>query len=198
MKIWYFKPYSLEKDLGSAYNQYADLISNPEDWLCFLDIDTMFLLHDTPVQMQEIVERYPSTGLFTCYTNRVGAKPQCLNGVANEDPNMLNLYRIALQQQTEKRYNLVQIDHVISGFLMLIQKKTWDLIHGAPVERGLLAIDNHISQRVLNAGLKIQLMEGVYLNHYYRLHKEMHDRSHLVTAEQNPLQRVRRKRNRLM
>ena len=62
---------------------------------------------------------------------------------------------------------------------MLIKKSTWDSIGGAPEGRGILAVDNTISNRVVRKGFKILLMEGVYLFHFYRMDIGVHDKSHL-------------------
>lgn len=183
--IWYFTPYSIQKDFGKAYNEYANLVTNPEDWICFVDGDSQFLTSNFGHQIEEYVSVYPDTGIFTCYTNRVGNLEQCYNNRINEDSNILNHKRIALQLQKEKRLHVKELTKPISGMLMVIRKSVWDKINGSPEEKGILGIDNHISQRVLNEGLKIRLMEAVYLFHFYRLDTGVHNKGHLIVDESN-------------
>lgn len=177
--IHYSSPFSLEKDLGKAYNQAISLIPD-NDWICFTDGDTLFLTSDYGKQLQEIVDLHPNTGLFTCITNRVGQKQQCYNNTISEDPNILNHRRIALQIQREKRHQVKPLNIVISGHLMLIKKSVWKEVGGFPEGTGLLAVDNKFSSRILRAHKQILLMEGVYLFHYYRLLEGSHDKSHLL------------------
>lgn len=202
--VHYFSPYSCDRDLGKAYNDAANLVTNQEDWICYTDADSFFLCSDYGHQIDEITKIYPNAGLLTCLTNRVGALAQCHNGIINDDPDVRNHKRIAVQLQKEHRIETRELNGVVSGVLMLIKKSTWDLIHGAPEGRGLLAIDNHISQRVLNAGLKIHLMLGVYIFHFYRFDKGVHNKDHLlisdeqaVALKQEPI-RPRKKRSRFI
>lgn len=201
--IFYSSPYSTDKDLGSAYNDTMKGISS-DDWMCFTDGDVMFLTSNYGHQLQELVTMYPDTGMFTCLTNRVGNLEQCYNGIINDDPNVLNHKRIALHLQKERRTDVKEMNGVISGLLMLIKKSVWDSFGGAPNGKGLLSVDNHISQRVLNAGLKIRLMLGVYVFHFYRLDVGIHNKNHLLLTEeqavaykQDPI-RPRRKRSRFL
>jgi len=191
--VHYFTPYSSSRDLGQAYNACFQLVRDPEDWVCLMDGDIQFLNSDYGHQIEEVISRYPETGLFTCLTNRVGTKVQCLNGFPSEDTNILNHHRIAEQLSQTKRTEVEEHQQAISGFLMLIQKKVWDRIGGAPEGIGILTIDNRISKKILEHGLKIRIMQGLYVFHFYRLHKEIDDRSHIIVAGQSPYQ-VRRKR----
>jgi GT2 family glycosyltransferase len=192
--IHYTSPYSIEKDIGKAYNQAMKHL-NQDDWMCFTDADLMFLTSDYGHQIQDIVNLYPDTGLFTCLTNRIGNREQQYNNFINEDPNILNHRRIALQLQREKRTQVIETKIVISGMLFLIKKSTWDKIYGAPEGKGLLTVDNHIAKRVLQIGMKIRIMQGVYVFHFYRLDTNKDNVSHLAVngeVTQTRYRRVRR------
>lgn len=189
-------------DIGKAYNNYIRLLPNPEDWACILDLDTMFLTPDVGHQIENIIKQHPDTGLFTCITNRVGNLNQCLNGVISEDPSLLNLRRIALQVQQEKRNSVKEINEVISGMMMCIQKKTWQEIGEFPEGRAILGVDNLISKKILAHQKKILIMEGVYLIHFYRMDTGKHDKSHLAVRNdsynQNPVRVARKKVSRFI
>lgn len=180
MTIHYFTPYSLERDLGKAYNDTVKLVTDKEDWICLVDADLMFLTPDFGHQIKEIIDLYPNTGLFSCYVNRVGTKEQCHNGIISEEPNILHHRKIAIQLAKENRHKIKEIQNPFSGHLMLFKKETWDLIGGAPEGRGILSVDNTITNRMAHHGYKMLVMEGVYCFHYYRLAEGRTNKSHLL------------------
>lgn len=179
--VWYFLPVSNTKNLAQAYNDYAAKIHNPDDWLVFQDRDVMYLTHDYFEIIEETIKANPQYSMFTCLTNRVGNLQQCYGGEISENADMLFHEEIASRLAREKRTDVENSIKVISGMVMIIQKKTWDLIGGAG-SRGLLGVDNFISRKVLNLGKKIGIMQGLYVLHYYRLRNGVRDKSHLKTA----------------
>ena len=178
--IHFHSPYSLIKDIGKAYNESAKLVTDPNDWICFTDLDSMFLVPDIGHQLQEIIDQNLEAGLLTCVTNRIGNVHQKYDGKISDEPNILEHRKIALQLSREKRHQVKEIITPISGHLMLIKKATWDSIGGAPEGRGLLSVDNTISNRMTRHGYKTILMEGVYLFHFYRMDTHIKDRRHLA------------------
>lgn len=167
-KIYYGSPYSLEKSIGKAYNDYMKMLPDDTDWMCFVDGDVMFLTRDYGHQLQAYIYKYPNTGMFTCYTNRVGNMRQCYKGEFSENPDILHHTKIAMHLQENHRMDVKPMRKVISGHLMMIQKKVWKRIPF--VDNGkILAVDNNISRRLLQAKYKILLMQGVYVFHYYRM-----------------------------
>lgn len=167
--IYYFSPYSLEGNLGKAYNDYMQLLPNDDDWACITDGDVMFLTSNYGKQLQDIVNVYKdhNVGLFTCLTNRVGNLEQCYNGYINDDGEIRNHRKIAIQLQKEKYFEVSQIHKIISGHLMLIQKRVWNEIKFK--EEGILSVDNNFSFKLLKNNYMIYLMQGVYVMHYYRM-----------------------------
>lgn len=178
--IHYFIPYSTDGDLGKAYNYYARLVENPEDWICFIDADAMIgLIPKYGHHLQEIINKYPDTGLFTTYTNRVGCLEQCYNGIISENSNILYHKQLAKDLVVRNNGKVKEINKVISGMIMIFKKSTFDRVGGFPETGGILAIDNKFSKRILNNGLKIRLIESMYLFHFYRLDTGKQDKSHL-------------------
>jgi GT2 family glycosyltransferase len=178
--IHFLSPYSQEKNLGRAYNESVSLITNSEDWICLIDLDVMVLSHGIGHHLQEIINLHPNTGLFSCRTNRVGQKRQCLNGVISDDPNLLNHRKIALQLAQEKRLIVSPLENPISGHLMLFKKSTWESVGGFPENRGILSVDNTFSNRIVRKGYNILMMEGVYVCHFYRLDTGILNKDHLL------------------
>ena len=56
---------------------------------------------------------------------------------------------------------------------MVIKKGTWnrirDEVKKACEDLQQLKVDNKISRAVMNAGLNIRRMDGIYILHYYRM-----------------------------
>jgi GT2 family glycosyltransferase len=177
--IYFFTPYSWQHDLGKAYNDYVKLVPSKEDWICFVDADLMFLQPDFGHHLQEIIDLYPNAGLLTCLTNRVGTLEQCYNNTISEDPNILNHRKIALQLAREQRHKVKEIKNPFSGHLMLFKKETWDSIGGAPEGRGILSVDNTITNRMARHNYSLLVMEGIYCLHYYRLCEGRFNKDHL-------------------
>jgi GT2 family glycosyltransferase len=69
-----------------------------------------------------------------------------------------------------------KLTRMISGVMMIIQKKTW---RAFPFCDGLLGVDNDISKRLLDAGKEVRLIESIYLLHYYRLAEGRTYKKHL-------------------
>jgi GT2 family glycosyltransferase len=171
-------PFAEDKNLGRAYNQaFADVPDG--DWVCLIDHDVLFLTPDAINLMYEYVRSFPETGIFTCYTNRIHplSVEQLLNGQVSENFSIDFHTQLAYNQ---KRFGVTvtEIKHVISGFLMLVSKKTWEKIK-FPEHGKCLGVDNLFSQGVLNEGKKIYRMDSLYVWHSYRMTNGITNKDHL-------------------
>lgn len=178
MKVHIIKPYSVDKNLGQAYND-AMLLIPDGDWACLMDCDTMFLTPDCGKILHEYVNWNPTAGLFTCYTNRIHplSGDQLLHGAISENTSIDYHTEIAYNQKREL-FKVTPINHMISGFLMMISKKTWNEIKFSETGK-CLGVDNDFSQRVLQSGKSILRMDGLYVWHTYRLKNGITDKTHL-------------------
>lgn len=179
MKIHLTIPYSQTKDLGSEYNKAFSLIPE-EDWLCLLDYDCQLLLPDTVNHLYEYVKQNPDAALLTCHANRCSplSRAQLLGGTINEDDSIRRHVMLA-ERQTKYLYKTLPINADISGYLMLISKRTWNEFkfnEGV----GCLGLDTEFGRRIRKAGKKILLMQGVYCWHSYRLMNGIFDKKHLA------------------
>jgi GT2 family glycosyltransferase len=177
--IYYFTPYSLEKNLGKAYNDYMKLVPSSDDWVALVDADIMFLRPDFGHQIAEIVSKYPDAGMFTCYTNRVGNARQRYPGMWNV-ADMLKHRKVATDLQKNRRCNIQEILPPISGHLMVFRKSTWEMSGGFTEDKKILGVDNNFSNRVHSMGKKIYIMCGVYMLHYYRMAEGRAYKNHLL------------------
>lgn len=178
MKVHVKTPYAEDKNLGRVYNEAFAGVAD-DDWVCLIDYDVVFLTPDAIRIMYEYARSFPETGLFTCFTNRIHplAGDQLLDGQVSENTCMKYHQERAYNQ---KRFGITvtELKHQISGFLMLISKKTWNEIKFAETGQ-CLGIDNDFSQRVLDAGKKIYRMDSVYVWHSYRLQNGITNKDHL-------------------
>lgn len=179
MNVHIIKPYSIDKNLGKAYNDAMRLIPD-DDWACIMDYDTMFLTPDCGVILHNYVINYSFADVFTCYTNRIHplAKDQLYGNHVSDDARINHHIGIA-EKQKEKLYQVTPINDAISGFLMMISKSTWDQIKFTDNGR-CLGVDNDFSLRVLSDGGNILRMDGLYVWHTYRLKNGIKDKTHLV------------------
>jgi len=181
MDIYNFTPYAQNGNLGNAYNDYMALLPNDDDYACFIDGDAMFLTDDWGHQIYEIVKKNPQVGMFTCYASRVGCPAQLYNGEMSEIGDIRHHRRVAYDLKDRYKTKLTNLPNVISGHLMIIQKKTWKRFK---FPNGLLGVDNYISGRIQQAGLPVVLMRGVYVMHYYRLLEGRKYKNHLNKFKQ--------------
>jgi len=154
-------------DLGYAYNQLMDRLSD-DDWACFIDHDACFTTRDWYAQLERIVAAHPEPCVLTCRTNRVGSAWQ---RVAEVDPdNHLMQYHRDVGRQLADRYGDrladATADSLMSGVVILLSKRTWQLLGG--FSSGFLGVDNRLHAKARECGAPVYLMEGVYVYHWYR------------------------------
>jgi GT2 family glycosyltransferase len=179
MKVKILIPYSLEKNLGKAYNEAMEGLKEDE-WGCLCDIDTCFLTPDAGVILEEYAKRYPDAGILTCFTNRVSplSVMQLLKGKIEEDANMRRHVQLA-EFQKKYLYQVTEINRDISGMLMMISKRFWNEFQFSE-DLKCLGVDTEYNRRIRAAGVKILRMDGMYLFHVYRMQNGIHYKSHLV------------------
>ncbi len=179
-KVWHIVPASGDKDLGGAINMQIEPIPD-NDWICLRDGDTMFLHSDWPKQIEDIISKHGNEfDLIGCKTNRLGCKWLLHNGVASQDPNVLNHYQIAVDLHDKHYSDVEYLDNTLAGFFMLFPKKTWNRTR---FPEGLFHqnkfIDFMFSHEVYKWG-RIGLAKGLYIFHFYRFNKNIKDISHLI------------------
>lgn len=155
------------QDLGWAYNNFMKTLGD-DDWACFLDHDAMFTTKDWYHQLEEIIAKYPNTGVFTAKTNRIGNIPQLVPNVNKNNHNMFYHRNIGKILQERHRLEVTPSDaaNPLSGVVILISKRVWDDIGGC--KSGFLSVDNDIHKRCLDNGHEAFIMDGVYTYHWYR------------------------------
>ena len=183
--IYFFTPYSFDKKLFEAYDLYMNLISDPHDWVCFMDGDVLFLISDFGHQMQTYIDNYQDAGLFTCYASRTSRPELKWKGADMENPSLIYHRTKAEQLYAAFHGQVVDLGELnCLGYLMLMRKSTWLLIREQvkewTKEKSILGVDTRISKAIRKAGLKSYLMKGIYVLHYYRMKNGEKDKSILM------------------
>jgi GT2 family glycosyltransferase len=164
-------PWNNEKNIGRAYNETMRVVGE-NDWVCFIDGDSMFLDPFFGKKIQEVVDSNPEYGLFTCMTNRVGCKYQLSDFITWEQDD-IRYHRRNAEFHWDKFGTSIQDisnvkrNKVLSGVMILISKKTWLKVGGFK-ENSMLGIDSDIHWRCMDNNINVGLMKGIYTYHWYR------------------------------
>lgn len=171
MKVFIHTPYSCERNLGTAYNEFMQLL--PEDSAaCFLDGDCCFLTPDFGTILHDYANAYPNN-VLTCWTNRthkVSIGQQLPNGTDSIKDLLQLAYLLSKTQQTA-----TPLTGPVSGFLLVVPKSVW-LKHKftetnvlRPGTPNLLGVDNSFTNEVRAAGIEVLRMDSMLVWHTYRL-----------------------------
>ncbi len=181
--IYFFTPYSLELKLLDAISSYMALLKG-DDWAVILDGDTMFLTPSFGTLIENHILAAPDTGLFTSYASRCHYRIQVPPKVDMENESIRYHKMIGEFFADTRKGKTTLINRKIAGHLMAIRKSTWDLISPmvavSAADKKILGVDTQISKAVLAIGLKILLMEDIYLLHYCRLVEGFNSTKHLI------------------
>jgi hypothetical protein len=167
-KVYYVLPWDSNKNIGKYLNELMSKLDDDE-WVCILDSDAMHTTTYFGKRIEEVIDKNPEYSLFTCYTNRVDCPWQIApNSDWNSDD--ISYHRNIgeeLWQNNGTKVNDVTNNTLLSGVMIMMTKKTWNLI-GKFEENMLIGIDNNIHKKIKDSGLKVGLMTGIYLYHWYR------------------------------
>lgn len=176
MKVHHIIPFSLEKDLGKAYNDAMMLIPDHEAAM-FTDYDVM-LLHPKQKEQIEIYANTNVDAIFTCFTNRIHQlSRQNYFDIPSINTDIIYHNGIAEKLLMDER-SITELKENISGFLMVIPKDVW--LRCSFIETGTcIGVDTAFFKKAISKGIRIFRMNNIYVFHYYRLHKSITDKSHL-------------------
>jgi hypothetical protein len=185
MKIFYFTPYD-SRGLGYAYREYADLVENGDDFICFMDADVMLFPSDWGVRIQSTVEKFPNFDLYTIPATRTfkTSRQQVMWEGLREQENLVELQSAArnFAWHYQSSPKVSEIEGSVSGYFLLFRKKLiWEVNFPLVGSRGhhLLGIDTQWVTDLRKAGKKIGIMNTLLAVHYYRLGTGEQDKSHL-------------------
>jgi GT2 family glycosyltransferase len=165
--------YDVERNLGRAYNETMSRL-RADDWCCFIDHDAMFTTRGWYPQILAAIEENPRAGLFAAVTNRIGRKSQ-VPAAAPPGHDMRDHFAFGRAQFEQYGHVARDItrDSPISGVVMCMPKSAWTAIGG--FKEGFFGVDNRAHRDIARAGLRVYLLPGLYVYHWYRADGVGHD-----------------------
>jgi len=162
------------RNLPAAIDRYMRVVPE-DDWGLLLDHDIAFTTRSWYRVLERAIEENPEAGMFICKTNRL--RPRRSRFQMCGDPNchdMVEMHRVGLELERTWGASVKDVTHVgspngpryASGLFMCFRKSTWRRIY----EMGRLPSfpDYEIHRRVAALGLKVLLLEGVFVYHWFR------------------------------
>lgn len=180
-KVWYSNPYSTDKNIGKALNEFCALVPD-NDWICLQDGDIMYLTPDWGLQIEQAIQRFGNEySLIGCLTNRLGRDIQRYNGEFNENHDIISHFSIANEVKNANFGQVIDITHrkYVAGMFMLFPKKVWNKVK---FTENVAYFDDLFSNGVIKSGGKLGLMTGLYVYHLYRIWSETptKEKTHLL------------------
>ncbi|MFZ4705445.1 MAG: glycosyltransferase [Bacteroidales bacterium] len=170
--IWFFTPYSFNKKLFQAYDDYMNLVQDPTHWCCICDGDAAFLLADFGNQVQDYIDKYPDTGMFVCYASRSPYGHQMAPGIDPESDSIKYIFDNTLRMYEQDHLRVIEMHQRVAAPILVIKKAKWnkyrDQIAAHAVSANIQAVDTAISDILKKNGEKILLMAGIQVYHYFR------------------------------
>ena len=153
-------PFRPGGQLGAEYNHIMNETNC--DWVLFLDHDLFLCNPHWYLLCQKAIQQYPSAGMFSCWTNRLGRTMQRDETAPQTD--IIHDHRGHARSTFEKyQYGCTEIDKC-SGMFLLISKKAWQAVGGFPGV-GIFKEDWDFSRRLVQKGLKLYRIDGLYVYH---------------------------------
>ena len=171
-----YTPKELGTNLGYAYNKFMEMLPDDDDWGCFLDHDAMFTTSNWYNQIADIIRNNPDVGVFGARTNRIASQHHLVGNIDVNNHDIKYHRRIGKYIQTKWYSDVLLLDSEktkeagLSGVVILIQKRIWSKLGGFKT-KGFLGVDNDIRYRADEKNVKVGIMNGVYVYHWYRADK---------------------------
>lgn len=169
-------PFSLEKDLGKAYNDAMAQVT--DDYAIILDYDAMFLTPNTIPLIDRYVKAFPDAALYTGYASRSHPSSSQHYPIMTHG-NVLEAINRATKLE-QRPMKVKQIYKNLTGFFMVVKKSTWEK-YKFKEGIGCLGVDTDYWKQLIAGGEKILLMETVFVWHSYRIKNGISNKAHLLT-----------------
>jgi GT2 family glycosyltransferase len=178
-RVFHIIPWNSDKNIGKSYNETMNMVRD-NDWVCFLDGDAVHTTSFFGTRIEQVIDNNPGYSMFTCYTNRVNCSWQIAPNIDKKSNDQK--YHREFGEKLWKQNGVKVIDatklQLLSGVMILINKNAWQKVGGFKEEK-MLSVDNDIHNRIKNAGMKVGLMTGIYVQHWYR-NGDVNDKKHLI------------------
>lgn len=184
MRIYYIQPYRTDKNIGKAVNDALEQIIAPPraayaDWICLTDHDMMWLLPDTKMHVEAILQ-VTDYDILGCMTNRLRLPEQLVGGLFNEDDRIREHIKIARDCWNNAGPMVIDAQGIMAGFMLCFRVSAWDKVGGFVEDTP--CFEWHFDFEARKMGLRVGLMKGIYVFHSYRLwsNNARKDCNHLI------------------
>lgn len=165
VRVHYISPYSTEKNIGKAINEaIITLCANSDDWVVLTDYDVLWLLPESKGQVEGILST-TDYDLLGCVTNRLAQTCQLQKG-AFDVYDIRQHIQFAKDRHDTFGATVTPYNNILAAFMLCFRISTWHKLGG--FREASLQFDSLFSIKAKRMGMKLALMQGVYVYHLYR------------------------------
>ena len=166
MQVYYSNPYSVEKNIGKAINDFCKLVPNDKDWIVIQDGDMTYLTPDWGKRVYDALKLDGDKfGLVGCRTNRLRGVHQIYGEKFSDNHDIRYHYEIAKNCNESGIQDIGKLG--VAGFFMAFRKEVWKRTGG--FEENSIVFDTRFNIKVRSLRMKIGLIRGLYVYHQYRI-----------------------------
>lgn len=172
--IFYLTAWATDKLYGKALNDHIQHL--PDDsWIVVIDGDTCFLSDNYGNVIEQAIKDNPDAALMTCKTNRAWGQGFDKGG------DIVAHYHKA-RSLGEQKNTYTKMQTILPGFFWLFHKSTWikHKFDEKPILYKGSSFDARWCYLLLRDNMKMVMINNLYVFHYYRLHKDIKDTTHLA------------------
>lgn len=173
-------PYRLDKNLVKAYNSFMELLPDGS-WGLFRDADTLFLDSMYGEVLVRAIKNNPTTGCFTCLTNRINNPQQLHSEYSGDGIRKHRAISNVIKKKNANQYKNIIYDDSnptgiisMSGMMLLLSKDAWNIVGGFKPStlrtdnRNTLGVDNQLHLDLHINNIPVKLISEMYIYHWYR------------------------------
>lgn len=156
-------PFSPTRALGAAYNDAME--RSNKDFVLLLDHDVLLGLTGKWYDLCMNVISNHDFDVATCWCNQGGSAHRGVISLPEySSPEMKHQMMVAERIWSEHGYSVTPIN-CLTGFFMLVNKKSWKEMGGFPEEPCISGIDQDYMRRLNDESRTILRINGLYVYH---------------------------------
>lgn len=165
MKIFPMTPFSSERNLGAAYNAAMSILPSGA-WAVLMDHDMMLTTREWYGQLEEAIAFRPDAGAFVAVTNRIAAPWQRAQEADVDNHDVAYHRKIGRKRLAIRTLLDVTNTRGFGGVMMCLSRSAWERAGG--FVDGILCVDHQMHFALARAGLKVYVLESLYVYHWRR------------------------------
>lgn len=166
--VHYIQPYDKNSppNIGGAINSaIKQLNADPNDFICLLDHDILFLRHDSKRQLEEILQT-TDYDVLGAVTNRLSMAHQLVSGMFNIT-DIKEHIKCANALHDANYGKVIPVNDILAAFCLCFRVSTWQKLGG--FHEKSLQFDSLFSCAARSLKMKLGICTGIYIFHSYRL-----------------------------